>query len=536
MIQLQMNNQKTIQCEKISVMEFIQNESHPDQIYAITLNGQLLGLDEMIQESGNVEFILENSTTGQMIYERSLSFLFTSACWLALQAQVEIKHTFASGLYCELDRTIQASDVKKIEDQMKKMIDHQEVILRHKMLKEEAIALFKEKGAKDKAELLKYREASHVSVYELCGCKDYYYGVMLPNTSYLKQFTLCLYDKGIWLSKEKELIDQPKLFQTFEEFENWGNQIHVSTVSDLNHKIEQGQYKELALMCEAMQEKKLVELAEKIVHAPTQKRMVLISGPSSAGKTTFSMRLALHLKILGLEPVQLSLDNFYVNRVDTPKLSDGSYDFENIETLDLKLLNQTLKSLLNHEEVELPRYDFQLGQRVWEGKKAQLKENEILVIEGIHALNPRLCEEVDDKAKFKIYINALTHLNLDKQNRISTSDYRLIRRIVRDYQFRGYSAAQTISQWAHVVEGENKYIYPFQEQADVIFNTSLAYEMPILKTLAVPVLSVITKQEKEYLRANRLIKLLNYFLDGDQRVVLNHSILAEFVGNSLFDL
>ena len=539
MFTIQINNTKKIQCDHpVEIMRLIQDDVLKNRIYAVTFNGQLMHLDESLEEDGQLEYILDDSTTGSMIYERTLSFVFSVACALAFGgSQVEIKHTFASGLYCEIQKKIplRDEDCDLIVRQMQEIINSRQRILRTEMPLEEAIALFEKEGLQEKADLLRYRHAKKVSVYQLCGLADYYYGVMLPNASYLKQFSLKKYGKGLWLSKESTFIDQPKLFEAYEEFEQWGKKIRVSTVSDINHIIEQGKYKELAMMCEAMQEKKLVELAEKIVHAKDTKRIVLISGPSSAGKTTFSKRLCIHLRILGVEPVQMSLDDFYVNRVQTPRLSDGSYDFENVETLDLKLLNETMAALLNNEEVELPRYDFQLGERVWEGNKVQLKENQILVVEGIHALNPRLSSQIPESAKFRVYINALTHLNLDKQNRITTSDYRLIRRIVRDYQFRGYSATQTISQWPHVVEGENKYIYPYQEEADYVFNTSLAYEMPILKTIAVPVLSVIKKGEKEYLRANRLVKMLAYFLDGDVDVVLKNSILAEFVGNSIFE-
>ena len=315
---------------------------------------------------------------------------------------------------------------------------------------------------------------------------------------------------------------------------NGGELIGVPTVAKLNEKIVNGQIKELMLMSEAMIEKKLAELASQIVQQKGHVKMILVSGPSSAGKTTFSKRLAIHLQILGMKPITISMDDFYLNRIDTPKLPDGSYDFENIEAVDLKLFNETMLQLIHHESVYLPHYNFKTGQRSYDTQPTLLGDDHILIIEGIHGLNPRTSFYIPKEAKIKIYINALTHLNYDNHNRIPTSDYRLIRRIVRDYQFRNLDAKETIHRWKNVKAGEDQYIYPYQEEANYIFNTSMVYELSVLKPIAQALLSQIHPDEKEFTEANRLNKLLDYFVSAKVDVP-QVSILAEFVGNSIFE-
>ncbi len=506
-----------------------------DTVGAI-FNGKIRDLNYQIKESGKLRLIEREEDVAKQMLERSLSFLFISAVkQLYSNAEVKIDHSYAAGLFCTVEN-VQVTEevVDNIGRKMQKMIEDKEPIIRHVVSKEEAVKHFENLKMNDKAELLKIRDKKLCSIYTLAKIDDYFYGVMVIDCSYIKKFNLKKVEDGIWLSDAKEFKPQPKLLKVCREFERWGKMIGVSTVSELNKRVLESDRDEMILMSEAMIEKKLSELAKIIVDSRPKKKMVLISGPSSAGKTTFSKRLSVHLKILGISPFVISLDDFYVDRVKTPLLPDGSYDYENVEAIDLKFFNETMNKLLNGESVLMPIYDFKEGIRKWESKPKSLKENEVLVVEGIHGLNPRCSELIADEFKFKVYINALTHLNYDNHNRIPTSDYRMIRRMVRDYQFRNRSARETIDTWKKVREGEDKYIYPYQEEADYIFNTSMLYEMTVLKKIALPLLEDIRIDEKEYLEANRLKHLLEYFVDGDISHVPNNSILAEFVGNSIF--
>lgn len=524
--------------EHTSILECIQNRADKDSIYAVTINGKLHDLNYKPQQDGVLSFVYADSEIGRMIYERTLNFIFIAAVDGLYHANVRMEHALSSGQYCEIDRKpfLTPYDVDTIKERMKEIIAKKEVIHRKVVDTSEAVAHFEAIGMTNKAELLRCRKSKKSSIYQLCECEDYFYGIMLPNTGYITHFSLKFYAPGVWLSYQDTLRDQRKLFQVFQEFEAWGKLIHVSNVAQLNRQIQEGNMDELVLMSETMLEKKLSEMAAHIVFQKPNTKFILIAGPSSAGKTTFSKRLAIHLKILGLEPVAISMDNFYKNREDSPRLPDGSYDFECVEAIDLPLFNDTMLKLLHHAPVTLPRFNFQNGIQEREKKETILSDKQVLIIEGIHGLNPETSKYLPSDAVFKIYINALTHLNLDEHNRIPTSDYRLIRRIVRDYQSRGWSAAQTISFWKNVRHGEDTYIYPYQESADYIFNTSMVYELAVLKKLAVPLLHEVQRTEPQYLEANRLKKLLAYFEDGNSDAIPRYSILAEFVGNSILDV
>lgn len=524
--------------EQTPISSILQAQPNEKDIYAVIINGKLHDLNYVPQQGGSLSFVYADSEIGRMIYERTLSFVFIAAVESLYHATVRMEHALSSGQYCEIDRSpfLTPYDVSTIKNKMDEMIANKETIHRRVVDTVEAVAHFESIGMKNKAELLRCRKSKKSSIYHLCGCEDYFYGIMLPHTGYITHFALRFYAPGVWLSPQDTLSDQRKLFQVFQEFETWGRQIKVSNVAELNQQIQHGHMDELVLMSETMLEKKLSEMAANIVYQKPNTKFILIAGPSSAGKTTFSKRLAIHLKILGLEPLAISMDNFYKNREDSPRLPDGSYDFESIEALDLELFNDTMLKLLHHAPVTLPRFNFQTGIQEREEKETLLLDKQILIIEGIHGLNPETSKYLPSDAVCKIYINALTHLNLDEHNRIPTSDYRLIRRIVRDYQSRGWSASATISFWKNVRYGEDTYIYPYQESADYIFNTSMVYELAVLKKLALPLLNEVQRKEEQYLEANRLKKLLAYFEDGASDAIPRYSILAEFVGNSILDV
>ncbi len=537
-MELIVNNKRVVCEEPMTVLQFIESQNIDGDVYAITIDGKLHGLHDSIESGGEAGLIYADSETGRQIYERSLNFLFIAAVHsLFKDASVRMEYALSKGQYCEIDCAdyIKPQDVKKIEKKMKEMVREKEPIIRCVVSKEEAQQFFMEHHMEDKAKLIRCRTSKECSIYTLHGLHDYLYGIMLPNTSYLTHFSLKFQSPGIWLSTGSEYEKQPKLFQVFQEFENWGRLIGISNVAELNERIQEGYMNELVLMSETMIEKKLSELAVEITQRQ-ETRFILIAGPSSAGKTTFSKRLAIHLKILGKKPIPISMDNFFKCRRDSPRLPDGTYDFEGLEALDLDLFNETMLKLLHSEDVEMPIYNFKTGEREWRKEPIHMNEDTVLIIEGIHGLNPKTYQDLPEQSIFRIYINALTHLNLDSHNRIPTSDYRLIRRIARDFQFRGYSAKETIQLWKNVKVGEDRNIYPYQEEADAIFNTSMVYEMAILKGVVMPLLLEIKPKEEEYLEANRLKSLLQYFAAGSAEAVPRSSILAEFIGNSLFDL
>ncbi|MEG1475195.1 MAG: nucleoside kinase [Longicatena sp.] len=540
MIKLRLSNNDIIEVEKgTSILKVIQDRSDSEHIYGGIFKGSLHELTYLLKEDGDLTFIYDKSTAGILIYERTLNFLLIVAVHLLFKdASVHMEHALSRGQYCDIIKpgNITPQDVEQIRAKMLELVSKKKKITRNVIPTKEAIAYFESIGMENKANLLRERNATTSTVYSLCNWHDYFYGFMLPDTSYIKHFSICFYSPGLWLSAEATFYNQTNLFGVFQEFETWGKLIDVSNVAQLNEQIQHGHMNDLVLMSEAMIEKKLAELAVKICTQRRETKFVIIAGPSSAGKTTFSKRLAIHLKILGKTPLAISMDDFYKNREECPTLADGTYDFECIEALDTQFFNETMLNLLQKKPVKLPIFNFKTGLREWADKETRLGEGEILIIEGIHGLNPKATTYLPEEAKFKIYINALTHLKLDEHNRIPTSDYRLIRRIARDNQFRAISPQENIAIWKNVQNGEDKYIYPYQEEADIIFNSSMIYELPILKKIVVPLLNKVGKEDLAYLEANRLKNFLLYFADGDASAVPRSSILAEFIGNSIFDV
>lgn len=507
-------------------------------IYACIHNGRLQDLHYRLKEGGELSFVYKGSDIADMIYERTLSFLFISAAkQLYPQQEVWVEHALSNGLFCRL-KGIRAEEAiaSAILQRMKEIAGRPASIKKEWVKTEEAVAFFNAQGMEEKAELLKLRKREYSSLYTLEQASDYFYGILLPDTSYLRDVQLCAYEGGFWLSAQKKMEPQPKMFAVFQEFERWGRLIGASHIAQLNSRIQKGDMNELVLMSEAMMEKQLAALAERIVQGGKKVRFILIAGPSSAGKTTFSKRLAIHLKLLGKKPLALSMDDFFKDRKDTPRLPNGDYDFECVDALDIDYFQRCLHQLLRGETAQMPRFDFPSGKRKKAHYALKLEKETILIIEGIHGLNPRISAALEEDSLFRIYINALTHLNLDEHNRIPTADYRLIRRIARDHRFRGWSAAETIRLWKNVTDSEERYIYPYQEEADAVFNSSMIYELPLLKQIVVPLLKEIGPKQKEYLEANRICKLLEYFVDGASDAIPRNSIFAEFIGNSIFDV
>ena len=526
---------KTLHVNKWTSVQQLAQMHQVDDVVGCILNGKVHDLNYQLKQSGTFQWIFKDSAIGKMMQERTLIFLLITAVRTLFDTDVRVRHTFASGLYITLnDRdVVSEEDLKQIKEKMNEMIQQNISIERHVVLKEEAVAHFEALNRSDLAKLLSQRTSPTSSIYTCEKVDDYFYGVMCTHAGMVDEFTLQSYQKGLWISFQKELIDQPKLFQVFERFEERGQQIGITNIADLNEAVQQNRFKELIELNEQRVNEDLNTIVTKI-HQNKTCKVVLIAGPSSAGKTTTSLRIAEKLTELGHHPVTLAMDDFFKNRVDSPRLPDGSYDYENIECVDLTLFNNTLKALLNHEAVKIPVYEFAKGEKIWPNPPVTLNDDDILIIEGIHALNPRSSELIEDHQKVRIYINALTHLNYDEHNRIPTSDYRLIRRMMRDVQFRGRSICATIEGWPKVRDGEDMYIYPYQEEADVILNTSMDYELPVLKAKLMPLLDAVPVDDPQYIEVNRIRKLLAYVLADDPELVPAYSILKEFLGGSLY--
>ena len=520
---------------------------HKYDIVGAIVNNNLKELGFALEEDSHVDFIDTTSSYGNRFYSRSLAFLLIIAAKEILKnCKVTVEHSLSKGLYCEIygSETIDEEILKKIENKMRQLVEEDIPFVKKKYSKDEAAKIFQERHQYDKLGLLKYRDSEYINLYSCIGYYDYFYGYLVPSTGYLKNFELKYYPPGLVLrfpdrkdpNTLPEFFPQPKLFNIYREFEEWGKILEIENMEDLNDYISSGRIRELVWISEALHEKKIAEIADMISHSKDKKKLVLISGPSSSGKTTFAQRLSIQLRVNGLKTVAISIDDFFKNREDTPKTPEGEYDFETIDAIDTDTFNNVLSGLIKGEEVEIPYFNFHTGSREWKGRKLKITEDQIIIVEGIHGLNEKLTKNIESKLKFKIYISALTHLNIDNHNRIPTSDLRLIRRIVRDFQFRSTDALTTIKRWDMVRNGEDKYIYPFQEQADVMFNSSLAYELCVLKTIAFPLLEKIDKDVIEYIEAKRLMKLLNYLLPLDSKCIPNNSILREYIGNSCFNV
>lgn len=510
-------------------------------------NNRLKELTSIVRKSDNIEFFDLTNTDGMRVYHRSVSFLMIKAVkdLLGSQTNVVVEHSIYKSLYCEIrEKNVVCNQelLSKIEARMKELVEQDIPITKVSLKKDTAIDKCLQFGMTDKAKLFRYRRASNINFYRLNDFYDYFYGYMVPSTGYLKNFELMLYENGFLIRfpsrKEPEKIlefkDLKKISSVFMEQMHWCALMNVNNVGELNDLIVEGAFGDLVRINEALHEKKIAEIADEISKRKEKIKIVLIAGPSSSGKTTFAHRLCVQLKVNGITPYPISLDNYFLNREETPLDEFGKRDYENIDTLDLKLFNSDLTKLIAGEKVEMPRYNFLTGEREYKGIFKQLEQEEIIVIEGIHGLNDVLTSSIDDSSKFRIFVSAMTQLNMDDHNRISTSDSRLIRRIVRDHQFRGNNAAETISTWNYVTRGEERNIFPFQENADVIFNSATIYELSVLKQYIEPLLFKIDRSMPEYVDAKRIIKFLDYFLVANADAIPNNSIMREFIGGSCF--
>lgn len=541
------NNKKTQEVPIGSTLSDIYEEINLQMPYgpvSAKVNNKVEGLHYRVYHNKDVEFLDLLTPSGIRTYTRSLFLVLCKAVHdLYPTSGVIIDIPVSNGYYCnlQLGHEITTEDVDRIRTRMQEIIDAKMPIQRYETTTEEAVKMFTELGDIQKAKLLKSSGSLYCVYYVLEDYKDYYYGSMLTNTSQLHLFGLEPYFDGVLLripstqdpSKLGELIRQDKMFEVFKEHHRWQSILGIKTVGDFNEAVKNGLATDLINVSEALQEKKISQIADTIA-ARKEIKVVLIAGPSSSGKTTFCKRLSVQLLASGVKPVQISLDDYFVNRTETPKDENGELDYESIYALNIPLINEQFNALFRGEEVELPKYNFQTGMSEKSGKKLHLGENNILLVEGIHALNPALTEQIADDKKFKIYASALTTILLDDHNYIPTTDNRLLRRIVRDYKYRGCSAQETIHRWPSVRAGENKWIFPYQEQADVMFNTALLFELAVIKPQAEEVLEQVPENCEEYAEAYRLRKFLKYFAPLPFRNLPPTSLLREFLGGSSF--
>ncbi len=514
------------------------------QPIAARFNNKVRELKSPLECDGHLEFVTLDTPDGMSVYRRSLAFVMIRAAREVFgNPKVYVRHSLSKGYYCEIDlgRQLELDDLSKLDARMREIIDADEPFVRQEVTVDEALRLFEEDGQLDKVRVLKYRTEETVNIYRLGKFVDYFYGCLAPSTGYLKLFELRYYPPGFILrfplhedpTSIPEFEEQKKMAEVFREYVRWGQILGVGKVGDLNQLIESDEGENVIRVAEALHEKRLAQLADMIASKLTRPRLVLISGPSGSGKTTFSKRLAIQMRVNGLRNVTLSLDNYFLDREVTPRDETGEYDFEAPEAIDIDLLNRQLLDLFAGKEVEVPTFSFRVGKRTG-FRKMKLHPDEILILEGIHALNPILTPSIPSIMKFKIYVSALSQLNIDDHNRVPTRDVRKLRRIVRDHLFRGYSALDTLSRWQSVSRGEDLYIFPHQEEADVMFNSSLVYELSVLKTYAEPLLKEITSAVPEYAEVRRLLRFLSYFLPMPADEIPPNSILREFIGGSIF--
>lgn len=527
--------------------EYEHNFTSP--IVAALVNNKLRELTYVLREEddgGRIELLDLSTDVGMKIYVRTLNFLFAKACYDVFpDCRVRIEHSLGDGLYCEIDRaeSITEEDVDLIERHMWELVERDIPIRKKKMPIAEAIIMFEELGRKDKVRLLKYRKSPYINIYELDGMHDYFYGYMLPSTGYLKWFKLHFYLPGVIMqfpnrsnpTRVAKYYEQPKLSSIFRESDRWAHILGVPDVGALNNHIVAGRSGEVIRIAEALHEKKIAQIADEIYENHNRKRIILIAGPSSSGKTTFAQRLIVQLMVNGLRPISISLDDYFLDRDKTPLDEEGKPDFEALEAVDLRLFNQQLTRLVQGKEVIIPKYNFHTGKREPGTTPTKIEKGQPIIIEGIHGLNERLTASIPKENKYKIYVSALTQLSIDDHNRISTTDTRLLRRIVRDSWSRSADAKKTISMWASVLKGAEKNIFPFQEEADVMFNSALVYEMAVLKKYAEPLLKEINPDEPEHVKAKHLLKFLEYFTPiEDEKDIPLTSIIREFIGGSCF--
>ena len=539
------------QYDKGTTFENIVREYQPKYDYSIALvyfNGKMRELSKRLERDGAISFITTSDNSGYNAYVRTAQMMLVKAASEVLgdsckDSHIKIEFSLGNACFCSILGGIRSTPelAAKLEDRMHAYVDRNIPIIKKTYPIDDAIELFRHQGMKDKEKLFHYRRSSTVNVYRMEGYSDYFYGYMLPSTGYCRLFKVQAYRGGLLLilptidnpSVLEDFEDQPSLFEQLMLSTKWGDLVNISTVGDLNEQICSGCISDMILVQEALQERRIGEIAQTIYDKGTV-RFVLVAGPSSSGKTTFSHRLAIQLKSFGLRPHIIGMDDYFVNRDRTPVDIDGNFNFDVIEALDLELFNSDMVDLLNGETIEMPHFDFKSGRRIYKGDFLKFEENDILIIEGIHGLNPVSTEQLPDENKFKIYISALTSLNIDEHNRIPSTDARLLRRMVRDARVRSYTAQETIRSWRKVREGEEMNIFPFQESADAVFNSCLIYELAVIKQFAEPLLLGVRPNEPEYYEAKRLIKFLDYFVGIDPTPVPGNSICREFVGGGIF--
>ena len=510
------------------------------------VNNKTESLNFRCWQPKDIEFIDYTQLSGLRTYVRSLCHIFSKAVYdIWPTATLNLEHPVSKGYYCVIHngKNIDLETIERIKKRMWELIDADLPFLHKSVRTVDAAVLFRERGMNDKARLIETAGLPYTSYYELEGYINFFYGCLTPSTGYIQLFDLEEYMDGVLLRIPKQtdpmelqpVIKQDKMFEAYKEHLTLQRTVGLDNVGDLNLAIEKGRSQDIILVSEAMQEKQVAKIAEKIADGYKEGiRIVLISGPSSSGKTTFCKRLQVQLTTNLLHPVGISLDDYFLNREDTPKDEHGEYDFESLYALDLPYFNKDLKKLLSGEEIDLPTFNFETGQRVFKGKKLKLRENSILVIEGIHALNPELTEFIDDKYKYRVYVSVLTSISLDNHNWIPTTDNRLLRRIIRDYRFRGYSAEDTINRWPSVRRGEDKWIFPYQENADAMFNSAMLYELAALRKFAEPILAQVPESSKANAEAYRLLRFLRYFNYIPTEELPGTSLLREFLGGGSF--
>ena len=512
------------------------------------VNNKVESLDFRVYYNKDIEFLDITSSSGMRTYVRSLFFILVKAVEeLYPQGSISLEHPISKGYFCKLhiDRTIGLDDVQRIKQKMQEIIAADIPYTRTESHTEEVVRLFEKRGMMDKARLLDTYGQLYSYYYQLGDTVDCYYSSLVPSTGYIRLFDIVKYYDGLLLripsrenpTKLEEVVKQEKMLEVFQEYHRWNQILGISTVGDLNVACNEGHATDLINVSEALQEKKIAQIADEITHRDQdgkRVKLVLISGPSSSGKNTFSKRLSIQLMTNGLKPYPISLDDYFVNRNDTPLDENGKHDFESLYAVDLPFFEEQLSTLLNGGEVELPRYNFTTGKREMSGKKLRIDEHMILIIEGIHALNPALTPHIPNENKYKVYVSALTTILLDNHNYIPTTDNRLLRRIIRDYKYRNYSAEETIARWPSVREGEEKWIFPYQENADAMFNSALLFELAVLKDYVEPVLRKVPNRCPEYSEAHRLLRFLNDFVSVQDKELPPTSLLREFLGGSSF--
>lgn len=521
-------------------------KKYDHDIVLVLENNKMRELFRKVKDGAAVTFLTTGQIDGYNTYRRSATLMLLKAIYdvegMDAVRGMKVEFSAGEGYYVSSRKMpVNEETLARIENRMKELVSQNLPIEKRSIPVEEAIEHFTRHGMIDKARLFRFRRSSSVNVYLLDGFEDYYYGYMVPSTGYLKYFKLIPYDEGFVLEfpprKTPETFgpfrEQPKVFQTLKNSTKWGEILNVGTVGALNEQISEGNVGNIILAQEAIMEKGLGDIAAEIASRP-DKKLIMIAGPSSSGKTTFSHRLSIQLMAHGLKPHPIAVDNYFVERVDTPKDENGQYNFECLEAMDIELFNQQMSALLRGEKVFMPTFNFVTGMKEYKGNSLKLGPEDVLVIEGIHCLNDALSYSLPAENKFKIYVSALTQMNIDEHNRIPTTDGRLIRRMVRDARTRGASAQKTISMWPSVRRGEDENIFPYQESADVVFNSALIYELAVLKQYAEPLLFGIRPEDPEYLEAKRLLKFLNYFQGIDSNLIPGNSILREFIGGSFF--